>query len=44
VGFPHSNETPSMKAYQARAVLDLGAEEIDMVMNIPAFTDPCLSP
>ncbi len=37
VGFPHGNETPSMKAYQARAVLDLGAEEIDMVMNIPAL-------
>ena len=26
-----------MKAYQAREVLDLGAEEIDMVMNIPAL-------
>ena len=37
VGFPHGNETPSMKAYQAREVLDLGAEEIDMVMNIPAL-------
>jgi deoxyribose-phosphate aldolase len=24
-------------AYQAREVLDLGAEEIDMVMNIPAL-------
>ncbi|MFN2399366.1 MAG: deoxyribose-phosphate aldolase [Gemmatimonadaceae bacterium] len=37
VGFPHGNETPAMKAYQARAVLDLGAQEIDMVMNIPAL-------
>ncbi len=37
VGFPHGNETPSMKAYQAKTVLDLGAEEIDMVMNIPAL-------
>ena len=37
VGFPHGNETPSMKAYQAKEVLDLGAEEIDMVMNIPAL-------
>lgn len=37
VGFPHGNETPSMKEYQAKAVLDLGAEEIDMVMNIPAL-------
>jgi deoxyribose-phosphate aldolase len=37
VGFPHGNETPAMKEYQARQVLDLGAEEIDMVMNIPAL-------
>lgn len=37
VGFPHGNETPSMKIYQAGEVLDLGAEEIDMVMNIPAL-------
>ncbi len=37
VGFPHGNETPVMKAYQANTVLDLGAEEIDMVMNIPAL-------
>ena len=37
VGFPHGNETPSMKVYQAKEVLDLGAEEIDMVMNIPAI-------
>jgi len=37
VGFPHGNETPSMKVNQAKEVLDLGAEEIDMVMNIPAL-------
>lgn len=37
VGFPHGNETPSTKLYQAKEVLDLGAEEIDMVMNIPAL-------
>ena len=37
VGFPHGNETPAMKEYQARTVLDLGAQEIDMVMNIPAL-------
>lgn len=37
VGFPHGNETPSMKRYQAREVMDLGAQEIDMVMNIPAL-------
>src|SRR4030095_5761287 len=37
VGFPHGNETPAMKEFQAKAVLDLGAREIDMVMNIPAL-------
>lgn len=37
VGFPHGNETPSMKQRQAEEALDLGAEEIDMVMNIPAL-------
>jgi deoxyribose-phosphate aldolase len=37
VGFPHGNETPSMKAFQANEVLGLGAREIDMVMNIPAL-------
>jgi deoxyribose-phosphate aldolase len=37
VGFPHGNETPSMKVSQAKEALDLGAEEIDMVMNIPAL-------
>jgi deoxyribose-phosphate aldolase len=37
VGFPHGNETPSMKLYQAKEALGLGAEEIDMVMNIPAL-------
>lgn len=37
IGFPHGNETPSMKEYQAKEVLDLGAQEIDMVMNIPAL-------
>jgi deoxyribose-phosphate aldolase len=37
VGFPHGNETSSMKVYQANEALDLGAQEIDMVMNIPAL-------
>jgi len=37
VGFPHGNETPTTKEFQAKEVLDLGAEEIDMVMNIPAL-------
>jgi deoxyribose-phosphate aldolase len=37
VGFPHGNETAATKEYQAKQVLGLGAEEIDMVMNIPAL-------
>ena len=37
IAFPHGNETPSMKEFEAREVLRLGAQEIDMVMNIPAF-------
>jgi deoxyribose-phosphate aldolase len=37
VGFPHGNETPAMKEYQANQVVDLGAQEIDLVMNIPAL-------
>lgn len=37
VGFPHGNATPSMKEHQAGEVLALGAQEIDMVMNIPAL-------
>src|SRR5206468_7338271 len=37
VGFPHGNEIPAMKRYQAEQVLGLGAQEIDMVMNIPAL-------
>lgn len=37
VGFPHGNETPTMKEFQARTVLELGAQEIDMVMNIPSL-------
>jgi deoxyribose-phosphate aldolase len=37
IGFPHGNETPAMKAFQAREVIDHGADEIDMVMNIPAL-------
>jgi deoxyribose-phosphate aldolase len=36
-GFPHGSETPEMKAFQTRVGLDLGAQEIDMVMNIPAL-------
>lgn len=37
IAFPHGNETPAMKAFQAREALDHGADELDMVMNIPAL-------
>jgi deoxyribose-phosphate aldolase len=37
VGFTHGNETAAMKEFQANEVLRLGAQEIDMVMNIPAL-------
>src|SRR6266576_567523 len=38
VGFLHWNETPPMKVHQATEAPERGAEEIDMVMNIPALT------
>jgi deoxyribose-phosphate aldolase len=37
IGFPHGNETPAMKERQTTVATELGAEEIDMVMNIPAL-------
>jgi len=37
VGFPYGATLPEVKAYEARKVVELGAEEIDMVMNISAF-------
>lgn len=36
-GFPFGNELISIKAQQARTYLDMGVDEIDMVMNISAF-------
>lgn len=37
VGFPHGNESASTKEYQTNEAMDRGAQEIDMVMNIPAL-------
>ncbi|RLI21566.1 deoxyribose-phosphate aldolase [Candidatus Bathyarchaeota archaeon] len=37
VGFPYGATLPEVKAYEAKRVVELGAEEIDMVMNISAF-------
>jgi deoxyribose-phosphate aldolase len=39
VGFPHGNDTPATKAFAAREAMELGADEIDMVMNVPALKD-----
>ncbi|MFZ4405235.1 MAG: deoxyribose-phosphate aldolase, partial [Pseudobdellovibrionaceae bacterium] len=37
IGFPHGNSLSSTKALEAKACVDLGASEIDMVMNISAL-------
>jgi deoxyribose-phosphate aldolase len=37
VGFPHGDETGEAKAFQTRQLIDLGAQEIDMVLNIGAL-------
>jgi len=37
VGFPYGATLPEVKAYEAKRIVDLGAREIDMVINISAF-------
>jgi len=37
VGFPFGNDLISIKEEQAKAYLGMGADEIDMVMNVSAF-------
>ena len=37
VGFPYGATLPEVKAYEAKRLVELGVEEIDMVMNISAF-------
>jgi len=37
VGFPYGATLPEVKAYEAKRIVDLGAQEIDMVMNISTF-------
>jgi deoxyribose-phosphate aldolase len=37
VGFPFGNELISIKSMQAKTYLEMGADEIDMVMNLSAF-------
>lgn len=40
-GFPFGNDFTNMKVAQAWACLEAGADEIDMVMNFPAFINGC---
>jgi deoxyribose-phosphate aldolase len=42
VGFPHGNTVPRVKLLEAESALDLGAHEIDMVMQVGAFRDGAL--
>ena len=37
IGFPHGGETTAAKALQAREAVELGAQELDMVLNIGAL-------
>lgn len=37
VGFPFGATLPEVKALEAREVVELGAEEVDMVMNVSAL-------
>ena len=37
VGFPFGETTTGAKVHETREVIDLGADEIDMVMNVGAF-------
>jgi deoxyribose-phosphate aldolase len=39
IGFPLGATTPEVKAYEAKKAVQLGAHEIDMVMNIGAMRD-----
>jgi len=37
VGFPHGMSNARVKAFEARAAIEDGADEIDMVINVPAL-------
>ena len=36
-GFPHGQHTPETKAFEAKAAVDAGADEVDMVINVAAL-------
>ncbi len=37
IGFPHGATLPQVKAYEAKAAVEAGADELDMVINIGAL-------
>jgi len=37
IGFPHGNTLPEVKAFEAQKVIEHGATEVDMVINIGAL-------
>jgi deoxyribose-phosphate aldolase len=37
IGFPHGNTLPEVKAFEAQKVIEHGANEVDMVINIGAL-------
>jgi len=39
IGFPLGASTPATKAFEAREAVELGADELDMVINIGALKD-----
>ncbi len=39
IGFPLGANTPATKAYEAREAVALGADEVDMVINVGALKD-----
>lgn len=39
IGFPHGQHKPEVKAYEAKAAVDDGADEVDMVMDVAALKD-----
>lgn len=37
IGFPHGTHTPATKAFETKEAIKLGADEIDMVINVAAL-------
>ncbi len=39
IGFPHGMTTTEVKAFEARTAIDDGADELDMVINVPSLKE-----